>query len=99
MKVETSKKLVWIIVLFCMILIIFIPFVAGDGMPAIEYGETTGSGESVFSSIFESRQLASVELVNSTHQKISLFLSVYSENPWRRKSLEKYLRSKRPRMR
>lgn len=58
-----------------------IPFAAGDGMPAIRFGEWEDPPEVVFSSIFESRQLATVELINDSHERISLFLSVYSLNP------------------
>jgi hypothetical protein len=53
--------------------------VAADGMPSITLGEE--EAERVFGSLFESRQLARVDLVNSTHERITLFLSVYSLDP------------------
>jgi hypothetical protein len=57
------------------------PTVASDGMPAIRYGTGDEERKQIMESIFESRQLATVELINNTHQKISLFLSVYSLDP------------------
>jgi len=53
--------------------------VAADGMPSITLGEEEAA--KVFGSLFESRQLARVDLVNSTHERITLFLSVYSLDP------------------
>jgi hypothetical protein len=68
------------IVLF--MLLSSVPLVAADGVPAVPrdvfYEEEP---EKVFKSIFESRQLALVELVNDTHERISLFISVYSLDP------------------
>ena len=69
------------LIIFILIQLMFAtcPLVAGDGMPAITYGE--GEAEKIFSSIFESRQLAAIELLDSENQRISLFLSVYSLDP------------------
>jgi len=69
------------LIIFILIQLIFatFPLVAGDGMPAIKYGE--GEAEKIFSSIFESRQLAAIELLDGENQRISLFLSVYSLDP------------------
>jgi len=53
--------------------------VAADGMPSITLGGEEAT--KVFGSLFESRQLARVDLVNSTHERITLFLSVYSLDP------------------
>ena len=44
-------------------------------------------GPSPFTSTFESRQLAHVELIDPTHQRISLFLSVYSMDPGKNLSI------------
>ncbi len=54
--------------------------VAGDGVPAVPNFKFE-EDDKVFESIFESRQLAQVEKVSDTHQKIHLFLSVYSLEP------------------
>jgi hypothetical protein len=56
--------------------------VAGDGMPGyvLEPGEDPGEA---FSSLFETRQLARVELQGGGVQTISLFLSVFSLDPGR----------------
>ncbi|NIP36502.1 MAG: hypothetical protein GWN18_16215, partial [Thermoplasmata archaeon] len=48
--------------------------VAGDGVPAVPNFKFE-EDDKVFESIFESRQLAQVEKVSDTHQKIHLFLS------------------------
>ncbi len=56
----------------------FIGTVTADGIPALEYGSESAEK---FRSIFESRQLATVEYVNTTTQRINLFLSVYSLDP------------------
>ncbi len=53
--------------------------VAADGMPSYTLGQ--GDAEEVFGSLFESRQLARVDLLNDTHERIALFLSVYSLDP------------------
>ncbi len=59
--------------------------VAADGMPSYHMGEE--DPELVFGSLFESRQLARVDLVNDTHERISLFLSVYSLDPGKNLSI------------
>ena len=56
------------------------PAVTADGVPAVPKFRFE-EDDRVFESIFESRQLAQVELVNKTHQRIHLFLSVYSLDP------------------
>ncbi len=55
---------------------------AGDGIPGYQFvpGEDP---EEAFSSLFESRQLARVELTDPGHERISLFLSVFSLDPGR----------------
>jgi hypothetical protein len=58
-----------------------LPPVTGDGCLTVSYGVYKENPEKAFSSIFESRQLAQVELKDNFHQRISLFLSVYSLNP------------------
>lgn len=75
-----TRRLIIILLIFTF-LFTSIPVAVGDGMPAIRYGEWEDPPEEVFSSIFESRQLAAVELINDSHERISLFLSVFSLNP------------------
>lgn len=48
---------------------------------------------SLFTSTFESRQLARVDLLDPTHQRISLFLSVYSMDPGKNLSIMVPLRT------
>jgi hypothetical protein len=56
--------------------------VAGDGMPAYRIVDVNDPDHpELFMSTFESRQLARIDLVNSTHERIRLFLSVYSLDP------------------
>ncbi len=72
------------LVLFFIVVLLFfqtLPLAAGDGIPAIQYGEQGSDPREIFSSIFESRQLATVELLDASHERISLFLSVYSLDP------------------
>lgn len=57
-----------------------LPGALGDGVPAVPSFRFE-EDDQVFESIFESRQLAQVELVNDTHERINLFLSVYSLEP------------------
>ena len=76
-----TKKIVIILIAFLFLFINLSPTVASDGMPAISYGTGEDERKQIMESIFESRQLATVELLNNTHQKISLFLSVYSLDP------------------
>jgi hypothetical protein len=70
-----------IIMVLILVLVFSCSHVAGDGMPAIRYGEWERSPREVFSSMFESRQLAKVELINDSYESISLFLSVFSLDP------------------
>jgi hypothetical protein len=71
-----------------------VPSVAADGMPVVTT-VTIGDepAEEVFGSIFENRQLAEVELVNDTHERINLFLSVYSLDPGKNLSIVVPLRT------
>jgi hypothetical protein len=65
-----------------MMLSTVLPVVAGDGMPAYHIVDVTDPDHpDLFSTTFESRQLARVDLVNDTHERIRLFLSVYSLDP------------------
>ncbi|NIP36950.1 MAG: hypothetical protein GWN18_18425, partial [Thermoplasmata archaeon] len=62
-----------------MLLTTVLPTVAGDGMPAYQIIDVNDpDNPDLFTSTFESRQLARVDMVNSTHERIRLFLSVYS---------------------
>ena len=62
--------------------VLVLPLASADGVPAVPRNRFEDeTPEVVFRSIFESRQLAMVELVNDTHQRISLFLSVHSLDP------------------
>ena len=59
-----------------------LPMAAGDGIPGYRIGDVTDpDNPTEFSSVFESRQLARVDLLNDDMQRISLFLSVYSLDP------------------
>lgn len=75
-------------------LLLAVPPAAADGMPVVTT-VTIGpdTPDKVFSSIFESRQLAEVELVNGTHERINLFLSVYSLDPGKNMSVVVPLRT------
>ncbi len=65
-----------------MLLTTVLPTVAGDGMPAYQIIDVNDpDNPDLFTSTFESRQLARVDMVNSTHERIRLFLSVYSLDP------------------
>jgi hypothetical protein len=71
-----------------LLLLAIMPPAAGDGMPAYRLVDVNDlGGSSLFTSTFESRQLACVELTDATHQRISLFLSVYSMDPGRNLSI------------
>ena len=77
-----------------LLLLTVIPFVAGDGMPAYRLVDVDDlDGPSLFTSTFESRQLARVDLTDPTHQRISLFLSVYSMDPGKNLSIMVPLRT------
>ena len=67
---------------FILVILILTPLSLADGVPAVpKYLQIDEDPEKVFESIFESRQLAQVEMVNDTHERINLFLSVYSLDP------------------
>jgi uncharacterized membrane protein YhaH (DUF805 family) len=53
--------------------------VLADGIPSYTLGQV--EPEKFYPSLFESRQLARVDVINDTHERISLFLSVYSLDP------------------
>jgi hypothetical protein len=53
--------------------------VLADGIPSYTLGQV--EPERFYPSLFESRQLARVDVVNDTHERIDLFLSVYSLEP------------------
>ncbi len=78
--VKRSFPGVLAVLLASMFILGSIPPVEGDGMPAVTINDVDDPTK-VFRSIFESRQLARVEQVNDTHERISLFLSVYSIDP------------------
>ncbi len=77
---EWAKR---IIIYLATILFLFplIPPVTGDGMPIYTYVQNNGEAKDLYSTTFESRQLANVEYLNSTHQRIDLFLSIFSLEP------------------
>ncbi|MBN1391062.1 MAG: hypothetical protein JXA22_10525, partial [Candidatus Thermoplasmatota archaeon] len=64
-----------------MIIVQMAPPVAGDGMPVYTYVQGDEGAMDLYGTTFESRQLANVELLNSTHQRIDLFLSIFSLDP------------------
>jgi len=76
-----AATIVCLTVMVAILVLASLPPVTGDGCPTISYGKYEEDPEGAFSSIFESRQLAQVELKDATHQRISLFLSVYSLDP------------------
>jgi hypothetical protein len=53
--------------------------VLADGIPSYTLGQV--EPEKFYPSLFESRQLARVDVINDTHERIDLFLSVYSFDP------------------
>jgi hypothetical protein len=58
-----------------MVIVPLLPAVAADGMPMYAEADFEGDDpDEAFTSIFESRQLAEVELLNDTHERINLFL-------------------------
>jgi len=75
----------WMIGVFfvgLLLLTAVLPQVAGDGMPAYRIVDVNDPDHpDLFTSTFESRQLARIDLVDGTHQRIRLFLSVYSLDP------------------
>ncbi|MCK5253514.1 MAG: hypothetical protein KAQ96_11205 [Thermoplasmata archaeon] len=65
-----------------LLFIALVPPVAGDGMPAYRIEDVDDPDHpDLFISTFESRQLARIDLLNDTHERIRLFLSVYSLDP------------------
>ncbi|MGA1792951.1 MAG: hypothetical protein ACMUHM_03280 [Thermoplasmatota archaeon] len=62
-------------------LVPFIPPATGDGMPVYTYVKDGEDASDLYGNTFESRQLANIELLNSTHQRIDLFLSIFSLEP------------------
>ena len=63
-------------------------------MPAYQLVDVNDlNNPSLFTSTFESRQLARVDLLDPTHQRISLFLSVYSMDPGKNLSIMVPLRT------
>lgn len=50
-------------------------------MPVYRYVPDGADAGELYGTTFESRQLASVELLNSTHQRIDLFLSIFTLRP------------------
>ncbi len=79
---SSRTRLVCISLAALMLLTTILPVAAGDGMPAYQIVDVTDPDHpDLFSTTFESRQLARVDLVNDTHERIRLFLSVYSLDP------------------
>jgi len=65
----------------CLFLVPILPPVSGDGMPVYTYVKDEQEAGALYGNTFESRQLANVEVLNSTHQRIDLFLSIFSLEP------------------
>jgi len=64
------------------LLLSMLPPVTGDGMPAYHLVDVNDPDHpNLFTSTFESRQLARVDMVSKDQQRVSLFLSVYSLDP------------------
>lgn len=82
-----SRWVSWILSL-SLLLVVLLPPVVGDGMPAYRIVDVNDPDHpDLFTSTFESRQLARIDLVNSTHERIRLFLSVYSLDPGKNMSI------------
>jgi len=79
MRMDTRD--IVLILITSMFLLPMVPPVTGDGMPVYTYVKDDEEARTLYSSTFESRQLANVELLNSTHQRIDLFLSIFSLEP------------------
>ena len=74
----------WVSCVLCisLLFVALVPPVAGDGMPAYRIEDVNDPDHpNLFISTFESRQLARIDLLNDTHERIRLFLSVYSLDP------------------
>lgn len=69
------------VVLTVLFIIPLFPIAGGDGMPVYRYVPDGGDAAQLYGTTFETRQLASIELLNSTHQRINLFLSIFTLNP------------------
>lgn len=79
---SSRSRFVCLTISALMLLTTILPVAAGDGMPAYHIVDVTDPDHpDLFSTTFESRQLARVDLVNDTHERIRLFLSVYSLDP------------------
>lgn len=84
MRVKADRQILRVcllIIIGCLMLPSIMAPVLGDGMPSYRIGEFKGEKTEYFQSVFESRQLAMVELTDDDHQRINLFLSVYSLSP------------------
>jgi hypothetical protein len=75
---STRLLIIFSVALF---LVPLFPPASGDGMPVYTYVKDEEEARQLYSTTFESRQLANVELLNSTHQRIDLFLSIFSLDP------------------
>ena len=75
------RKTASIFFILSLILFTYLPPVLGDGMPVYSYVKDKAEAEKLYGTTFESRQLANVEYLNSTHQRIDLFLSIFSLDP------------------
>ena len=75
------RKTASIFFILSLILFTYLPPVLGDGMPVYTYVKDHDEAEELYGTTFESRQLANIEYLNSTHQRIDLFLSIFSMNP------------------
>ena len=82
-RAKTSYRSAFMTVSVLLILLLaIVPLAAGDGMPAYSISDVNDpKNPGLFTSTFESRQLARIDLVNHTHERIRLFLSVYSLDP------------------
>lgn len=75
------RKTASIFFILSLILFTYLPPVLGDGMPVYTYVKDHDEAEELYGTTFESRQLANVQYLNSTHQRIDLFLSIFSLDP------------------
>ncbi len=80
-QMDDTRRLLYIGMISFMFILPFIPPAAGDGMPVYTYVKEGQEAGDLYGQTFESRQLANIELLNSTHQRIDLFLSVFSLDP------------------
>lgn len=80
-RVSSLISFLTMLVVPFLLLLSMLPLVNGDGMPVYKYvPKGVDSGE-LYGTTFESRQLARVELLNTTHQRIDLFLSIFTLRP------------------